>query len=334
MYDIVTFGSACIDVFIRLKNIKTIENEEFITGKGLCLNLGSKIDVDNVYFFPGGGGTNTAATFALQGFKTAFAGCIGEDLAGKQVMEDLKKYKIDNSLVCKRKDCLTNYSVVLKVKNADRTILVYRGASEKLGKNNIPFSKIKKARWLYLAPLSGKSAKITKYIVNFAKNNKIKVALNPGNSQLFLPKKELEGIIKKVDILILNQEEASILTGIDYKKEKEIFKKIDDICPGIAIMTKGPEGVVVSDGKHLYSAPGKKENIIDNTGAGDAFGSGFVSGYIKKGNIEYAIKLAMANSVSCLTELGAKGGLLKKGQNFKKIKTIKEACLGHNCKIK
>lgn len=335
MYDIVTFGSAAWDVFMRPEGVKPIKVKKFVSSKGICFNLGSKIDIEYMYSSSGGGGTNTAATFALQGFKTAFVGCVGTDLTGRQIIEDLKSYGINTNYVQATDLRQTNYSVVLKTKGTDRTILVYRGASELLDKKKIPFSKIKKAKWFYLAPLSGKLAKITKDIVSFANKNKIKVAFNPGNSQLSLTKRELEQIINKVDILLLNQEEASILTGIHYSKEKEIFKKIDDICPGIAIMTKGGDGVSVSDGKHFYSAPGRRDNIVDNTGAGDSFGSGFVSGYIKrKGNIEYAIQLAMANSVSCLTKLGAKGGLLRKGQSFKKIKTIKEACLGHNCKRK
>lgn len=110
---------------------------------------------------------------------------------------------------------------------------------------------------------------------------------------------------------------------------------MDEICPGIAIMTKGPEGVSVSDGRYLFSTCGTKEKIIDNTGAGDAFGSGFVSGFIhSKGNVEYSIQLGMANSVACLKKWGAKEGLLMKGQKFFKAKVKKEPCSGENCKIK
>ena len=334
MYDIVTFGSAAWDVFMRPKKISPVTSKRFISKKGICFNLGSKVDIEDIYFSSGGGGTNTAATFASQGFKTAFVGCVGDDLAGRQIIEDIKNMGINTDFVQMNKSRPTNYSVILKTKEIDRTILVYRGASELLAKKRITFDKIKRAKWFYLAPLSGKVAKITKDIVGFARENNIKVALNPGNSQLSLPKKELENIVGKVDILLLNQEEASLLTKIDYDKEAEIFKKIDDICPGIAIMTKGPGGVSVSDGKNLFTAPGTSNHIVDNTGAGDAFGAGFVSGFIKKQDIEYAIQLAMANGVSCLTKLGAKGGLLKKGQKFKKVKVIKEACLGNNCRVK
>lgn len=333
MKDIVTFGSAAWDVFMKIGGFKSVKSKKFISQAGICFNLGSKIDVDDVYFSSGGGGTNTAVTFANQGLKTSFLGKVGSDLAGAEIIKELNEFNVNTNLIFKTNKRATNYSVVFKTRK-DRTILVYRGASEILDRRDIPFLRIK-TKWFYLAPLSGDLAKLTKNIVNFAHRNSIKIAFNPGSSQLSLSKKELEAIISKVDVLILNQEEASSLTGIDYHKENEIFQKIDDLCPGIAVMTKGPEGVTVSDGEHLFTAPGVKTNIIDNTGAGDAFGSGFVAGLIKsKGNIEKAIQLGMANSISCLKEWGAKDGLLKKGQRFKKVKVVKEACLGHNCKVK
>jgi len=324
MVDIATFGSASWDVFMRSKNISAVRSKEFISEKGICFNLGSKIDIEEIFSFSGGGGTNTAATFALQGFKTVFCGMVGNDIPGQQVLEELKKKGI-YALVPKTKEKPTNYSVVIKINTGDeRTILVYRGASELLKKKDIEWEKIREAKWFYLAPLSGNLARITKDIVGFAHKNGIRISFNPGNSQLSLPKEELLKIIEKVDVLILNQEEASILTGLPYNKEKEIFRKIDDICPGIAIMTKGPEGLSVSDGKLLYSTGGTKEKIIDNTGAGDAFGSGFVSGFIRSnGDIEKSIQLGMANSVSCLKMWGAKEGLLRKGQPFKKAEIKK-----------
>jgi len=333
MKDIVTFGSAAWDVFIRIGGFKTIKSKKFISQAGICFNLGSKIDVDDIYFSSGGGGTNVAATFANQGLKTSFLGKVGSDLAGAEIIKELNEYNVNTNLIFKTNKRATNYSVVFKAKK-DRTILAYRGASEILDRRDIPFERLK-TKWFYLAPLSGDLARLTKNIVNFAYRNNIKVAFNPGSSQLSLPEKELKAIISKIDVLLLNQEEASTLTGIDYHREEEIFQKIDDLCPGIAAMTKGPEGVTVSDGKHLFVASGVKTNIIDNTGAGDAFGSGFVTGFIKsKGDIEKATQLGIANGVSCLRKWGAKDGLLKKSQGFKRVKVDKEACLGHNCKVK
>ena len=63
-----------------------------MTGEGLCLALGSKIDVEDIIYTSGGGGTNVAAAFALQGLKTAYCGAIGVDLPGLEVVRDLKHF--------------------------------------------------------------------------------------------------------------------------------------------------------------------------------------------------------------------------------------------------
>lgn len=336
MFDIVTFGSATRDIFLESKTFKVVGEKKFLTGKGLCLALGSKIEVDDIEFFTGGGGTNTAATFSSQGFETAFCGMVGNDSAGQDIINDLEKFDVDTNFVFKSKTKKTNQSVVLESpSNRERTIIVYRGASGELSKADIPLEKLQ-AKWFYIAPLSGKFCNLFEYLVDYAAKNRIKVAVNPGNCQLKMPALKLQKILKKIDVLFLNQEEACMFTKIAYNKEKHIFKKLDEMCPGVAVMTKGPEGVTVSDGKHLYCASSPKSKVVDATGAGDSFAAGFLSGLIQSNNnIEYAIQLGMANSVSCIQKIGAKNGLLKKGQVFKKVKVSKEHCKENNlCLIK
>lgn len=326
MYDIITFGSATIDIFLKPEGFKILKKKDFSTGKGICFPTGSKIDIKDIFFATGGGGTNTAATFAKQGFSVAYCGSVGDDLGGQKIIEELRQLGIDTQFVLKTRDKNTNHSIVFTTltEREDRTILVYRGASDVLNEKDIPWQNLK-AKWLYLAPLSGKLGDLFEKLVDFAKNNNIKVAVNPGNCQLSLPVKDLKRILKKVDILILNQEEAAFLTKIPYQKEKEIFKKIDEVCDGVAIMTKGERGVTVSDGKNLYRSKPIIGKVVDRTGAGDSFASGFISGFVQSdGNIEYSIQLAMANSSSCLKQLGAKNGLLKNGDAFEKVKVEKE----------
>lgn len=327
MFDIITFGSATYDIYLKSPKFAPFSAKGFVAGQGMCLPAGSKIEVEGVSIFSGGGGTNAAATFKNQGFKTAYCGMVGDDFCGDLVMQDLKKRGIDVSLMKKTQEKATNLSVFLTQPGKDRTILVYRGASDIFTKKDISWTKIKSTKWVYLAPFGGKLAGLTDDLVRFAKKNNIKVALNPGYNQLTLPHKVLAGILAKIDILILNREEASRLTGIPYRKEKEIFKEIDKLCPAIAIMTKGAEGVVISDGQYLYRAPSLGTKVLDNTGAGDAFGAGFVSGMMQKNNIVFAIQLAMANSGQNLTKWGAKDGLLKKNESWPKVKVSKEKCL-------
>jgi len=327
MFDIVTFGSAARDIFLKSKTFQVSAGRRFSTGEGICLASGSKIDIDNIYFASGGGGTNTAATFALQGFEVAFCGMVGDDSVGKNIIEELNDFGVDTNNVFKTKLKSTNHSIILDPRNDERTILVYRGASGELPKEDIPLEKLQ-SKWFYLAPLSAKLSGSFEYLVNYAHDNNIKIAVNPGSRQLSLSVNKLKKILKNVDLFFLNKEEASKLTKIPYEKEREIFKKLDKIVsPGIVIMTKGPDGAVVSDGEFMYSAVAPRTKVIDTTGAGDAFASGFLSGLIQSNNnIEYAIQLGMANSVSCIQKIGAKTGLLKKGQIFKKVKVRKELC--------
>lgn len=327
MYDIITFGSAVRDLFVRSKDFKTLRSKKFITGQGLCFNLGSKIRVDDIFFSTGGGGTNSAATFAKQGFKTAYVGRIGNDPGGEAVKQELDKLGIKPFLkIDKNKN--TPYSIVLSVSKKERTILVYQGASHDLEKSDIPFSKLK-TRWFYIAGLSGKSAKVLEPIVNFAKRNNIKLALDPSSSQLKLGLQRLKPVLEKLEVFKLNREEAARLVGLPYNKEKEIFKKLDKYVKGIVVMTKGPEGVVVSDGKYLYQAGiFKEKRYVDRTGAGDSFGSGFVAGLMRTNKIEEAIRLGSANATSIVEFFGAKNGILTKTQflkdsRWKKFKVIK-----------
>ena len=111
----------------------------------------------------------------------------------------------------------------------------------------------------------------------------------------------------------MNQEEAAGLTGVDYKNEEEVFKFMDGIVDGIFIMTKGPIGSVVSDGKNIYRAGVPESPIVERTGAGDAFSAGFISEYVRSGDIIKAVQFATANASSVVAQYGSKAGILKKG---------------------
>ncbi len=326
MYDIITFGSATRDTFLRLKkeNYRILE-EEFLANKALCFPLGAKIFIEDLKVASGGGGTNSACTFSNQGFKVAYWGKIGDDKRGEAVIEELKEFNVETKFIKKDKKHSTAYSVILSSPIGERTILIYRGACHFLDAQEIPtVSPVPK--WFYLAPLSGKSANVFEPLVNFAKDNKIKVVANLGNSQINLKKVILEPILKKVDILILNLEEAFLLTKIPIKKEKEIIKKLMLLTEGIVVITKGEKGSMVCDGKHVFKAGVPSVLPFEKTGAGDAFGSGFLSGFLEKNNIEYAIQLATANATACIQKIGAKNGLLKKGEwgSWPKVKVEKK----------
>lgn len=316
MYDIVTFGSATRDLFLRSKYFRIIKSPKFFTGRAECFALGTKIPVEDLAFTTGGSGTNTAMTFTKQGFKTALVIRVGNDLGGRAIIEELKKAEIDTGFVQIDKKNPTAYSVILIVPTGERTILVFRGANERLNDKKVDWSKIK-TRWIYLASISG-NLNFAKRAVEIKKKYKTKLAWNPGGDDLRLGFEKLQPYLKFIDVFVCNQEEAAKLLGVPYKKEKKIFRKFDEVIEGIAVMTKGPKGVSVSDGKYLYQAGiFKEKKVADRTGAGDSFGSGFVAGLMRTGKIREAIRLGSANATSVVEYMGAKPGILTKGQFLK-----------------
>jgi len=315
MYDIISFGSATLDVFMQSHKLQVLESDKFATKKGICVPLGSKLHIKEVGFFMGGCGTNSAVTFGRQGLKTAYFGAIGKDVGGEQVKKVLSKNKVSLELLSETNKHPTAFSVILSVPDVGRSILEKYGACHQLTEKDIPFDKLN-ANWFYISSLSYKSHSIFVPLMKFAKEKGIKISSNPAGS-IKTPEhiEILKSVLDKIDILILNKEECAKLTGENFEDEEKIFTKLDKWVKGIAVMTKGPDGVVVSDNKNIYRAGIPKSDLVDRTGAGDAFGSGFVAGFIEKqGDIAQAIQLGTANATSVLQELGAAKGLLKKGE--------------------
>ena len=269
MFDIITFGSATRDGFFEGIEFVEVEGREFRVGKGLCLPYGAKVDVPHVTFATGGGGINTAVTFARQGLKTMVVCRVSNDVSGEEIIRGQKKEGVNTSFTQIDKEVKTAYSVIFLTSEGERTILGYRGCAVNLSEKEIPWKKLK-SKWFFIGPLSGNKT-LLKMLLDYAKEHKIKVASTPGKAELETLR-ENPSWLNYYDVFILNQEEASFLTEIPYKKESEIFKKLDKLVNGIVVMTKGPEGVTVSDGKNLYATGTYKEKrVVDRTGAGDAF---------------------------------------------------------------
>ncbi len=311
MYDIISIGSATRDVFIGADDFKSFKSDDYVSGQAMCFSLGSKMEIKKILFTSGGGGTNAAVTFARQGLKTACIGVIGNDLNGQEVVKELERESVDIGYFQKHEDDFTAYSVILVDKGGERTILSYKGEGQHFESKKIPFEKLQ-SKWLFLSSLGG-HYDLLENAVNWAVENGVKIAINPGTKELAHGLEKLKPLLKNFSVVIMNQEEAAGLTGINIKDEKEIFKMMDELISGIFVMTKGPEGVVVSDGKNIYSAGVPDSPVVERTGAGDAFSSGFVTEYINSGDIAKAIQLATANASSVVTQYGSKGGILKKG---------------------
>lgn len=288
MYDIISIGSATRDVLMQ--------SDAFEHAKA-----GSKVEIKKLILATGGGGTNYAVTFARQGLKTACIGVIGDDANGAEILHELEGEGIDVTMFEKHHDDMTAYSVIMVYPNAERTILSYKGEGQHFNAAELDFSKLQ-SKWLFLDSLGG-HYDLFEQLVALAVKNNIKIACNPGGKELEHGLEKLKPLLAHMDIVLMNKEEAESLSS-DLKQ----------YVKGILSISDGPNGVMVIDDKgSMYSAGIPDSPVVERTGAGDAFGSGFVSEYIRSGDITKAIQFGTANASSVVTQFGAKAGILKSG---------------------
>ncbi len=322
MFNVLTIGGATRDIIFVTDKGKIISTPQNLTEqKLLAFEYGAKIKSDQVYFSSGGGACNAAVSLSRLGIKTAALLRIGNDQNGTEIKNNLLKEKVETKFIQEDKKTGTSVSfIVVDKKSGDRVIFNWRGANKKLNTPTIsPFAKgRKRGGWIYLTSLSGDWEKSLAKINNFVKKNKIRLAFNPGSTQIKAGRKKLLEILKSTEILLLNRDEAIELALSDKKQKNKNFndpasliKIIREWGPKIVIVTQGLSGAWVGDKENIYYARATSKKRIDTTGAGDAFGSGFLGGFILSGeNIKESLKYAIINSGNVVGHYGAQDGLL------------------------
>lgn len=315
MYDIISFGSSSIDIFITTEAKKTKSL--------LCYPVGGKILIQDIKFMTGGGGLNTAIAFSKLGLKTAYLGKLGDDTNSSLILKRLKKGKV--AFIGVKGSGITGHSIILDShKIDDRTILTYKGINNDLSYNEI--KKIK-TRWFYFSSMLGKSFASQKKLAEYASRNNIKVAYN---ISMYLAKKGInyiKPILKRCSVFILNKEEILTLTRM--KDIIKAMKKVYLVNKGLVCVTDGANKISLYDGNYIYTLKPHKVKIREKTGAGDAFASGLVAGLINGKTINQALNIALLNSEAVIKGLGANNNLLTwnevmKIYNKNKVKVYKK----------
>lgn len=303
---ILTIGKATQDVFL-----KSDEFDPHTEGKVVYthLPLGLKMEVDEVTFATGGNATNVAATLARQGLDVSYMWPLGHDPASETVLHDLDDFGVDTSAVVRKDHYQAGYSTILIATNGERTILNHRGVSTNSRGTDLDFDAIAQADWVYPTSLADGGVDLLRKIVDYAEKHDTKVMLNPAGPELADPSK-LKALLESVEVLCMNKEEMQqVVSG---QTLEELVRHALNYVP-VAIVSDGPNGVVATDGKTIVRA-GMYEDVkvIDRTGAGDAFASGFLSQWAQGKSLKDSILFASANSTSVVTKIGAKAGILPK----------------------
>ncbi len=339
MCDVITIGSATMDVFVQCEdaNIVSVQSKDK-KSEFMSYPYGAKVEITDFDSQVGGGGVNTAVNFSKLGFKTGAIFKIGDDIYSKGILKSFEGSGVDLSSIVQDEKISTGFSIILVSFQGDRTVLAHRGANALIKKSDIDYDAIKRAKLLYIAPINGESNKILDDIVHFAAEHNVYVCFNAGSTSIKKGFKYLEKILNFAHIVVMNKEEAALATKIEVRPDtKDIKYSCEKIHPDVksmleklkvrayqvVVITDGGRGAYAYDGKNFYYCPVFDGPVVSTLGAGDAFASTFCASLKRtEGDIGKSLMYASVNSSGVVSQFGATQGLL----TFEEIETRLAQC--------
>lgn len=306
-FDLLSIGDANLDAFIvpsESESLCDIDTKECL----IAFSYADKIPVKNLEFCVGGNAANNAVGAKRLGINVGAVLTLGDDSTGIQIIEKLKAEDVDLTFCIQQPSTLSNFNVVVTY-TGERTIFTYHSPRSYEFPVQLP-----KVPWIYLTSM-GESYRpfynhITEWLV---KNPETKLAFNPGSWQLRGGVKEIGNVFKLSHLVFVNKQEAEKLTNFEPKPEvtKELLMALSGLGPKISVITDGSNGAYLFDGHQFMHCGIMPMDAYERTGAGDAFGSGFLSAVIKGKTMEEALIWGTVNSASVIGYTGAQKGLLK-----------------------
>jgi len=236
---------------------------------------GEEIPILSHSVSPGGSATNTIVALSRLGIKTGFIGVVGNDTAGRTILNNLNLEGVDTEGVAQTGEN-TGKVIALIDNEGERTLYVHPGVNDSFQINDSVIRLAIKANFLHLSSFVGETSfNSQKKLLKKIKPNNISFA--PGMLYARKGMRALEEIIRISKILFLNQDELKILTGNGLK---EGSKKLLDLGANTIVVTLGQRGCYIKNGREEVTIEGYPSKVVDTTGAGDAFAAGFIYGVL------------------------------------------------------
>lgn len=304
-YDMLSLGPARMDCFVKLPDVE-VEEVCSIDRKRCVIELGfgEKIGVRGIEFAIGGNTGNNAMGLTRLGYKVAMAGNMGDSWTDERAITELQKEGIDTQFI-NIVPGKSGFGVIINYQE-ERTILSYYPVAA----DGFRVGDDVKSDWMYLTTAGEDFEQFYREAVDWAVNHGTKIAFNPGSRQIKMGVEKLSLAYKNTQVLFVNREEAAKLLGLDVTDVKALLTGLLKLGPKVVVITDGPAGTYVYDGVKFWHMPIVEAPVVERTGAGDAFGSGFLGAYMQGKSLEECLKWGTVNSASVLGYVGPQAGLL------------------------
>ncbi len=309
-FDVVGIGNAIVDVLVKT-------DDSFLAKHSLIKGSMSLVDqkkAEELYNesgpgmeTSGGSAANTLSGISQLGGSAGFIGRVKEDQLGAIFTHDIKSVGTYFRTPPALDGPSTARCLIFVTPDGERTMCTYLGASVQLEPEDLELSIVKEANVLYLEGYLWDNSSAKRAFLaaaEAARSSKRKVALSLSDSFCVDRHREsfLDLIEKNVDILFANENE--IISLFQCQDFETAIKEVKDCCEVIAL-TRGKTGsVIIHEGEALTIPAFSFGELVDTTGAGDLYASGFLYGYTTNKSLLECGKMGSICAGKVVTQLG------------------------------
>lgn len=339
LFDAILIGDVSIDEFLRVDEAQVICDLNDRECK-ICFDYAEKIPVAEFRTSLGGNSANVAAGMARLGLSVSVYSEIGDDANGTRFIKELKERGVDTSLLAQSKGETDIHTIIIY--KGERTILSYHRPK------NYKLQNWDEPKWIYYSSLPKGFESFQRSLVDYLNAHpRVLTAFNPGVYHFKAGFKGYAPFLKVTDVLFVNKEEAlrmlqqadggtedqevhlspngsrlcaypagrqtSLIESSDKSwPAKSLHQSLQKLGPKMTVITDAENGASVCTNGEYYGAGIYEIDrpIVDKTGAGDAFASGFLSALIYGKDVATALNWGLKNSSACIREIGPMNGLM------------------------
>jgi fructokinase len=309
---ILGIGNAIVDVFVKvddnfLSKNKLIKGSMKLIEKGEFETLKNTIKIEKIE--AGGSVANTMAGISYLGGNSSFIGKVNSDEFGRIYKKSLEKIKVNFYYSEKSENLSTGASIIFITPDSERTMCTYLGISSQLSKDDINEEHIKDHELIFLEGYlwdKGISEEMFKHVINLAKKNNTGIAMSL--SDIFCVSRHRNDffklLINDLNILIGNENEINELM-----QKNNLLDSINELkkINKIVVITRSENGSLVILNNEITKCESiKVEKVLDLTGAGDLFASGFLKEYLDKSNINKCLQTGSELAAKVIEKIGAR----------------------------